>query len=182
MTKDENGIWSVTLGPLPPEIWSYNFRVQGVDVTDPSNPAIKPTPPGQAMSSFVEVPGDSSAFYDARPVPHGDVRMVLYESKPMGVSRWVWIYTPPGYDTFGLALPGTLPAARQRRSAERLGDEWPCQRHPRQPDCRSQGRADDRGDAPGACAAGRRRRSAGADSRGDRHVLGTLSHGTSSTR
>ncbi len=99
MTKDDSGIWSVTLGPLPPEIWSYNFRVQGVDVTDPSNPAIKPTPPGQAMSSFVEVPGASSSFYDSRPVPHGDVRMVLYESKPMGVTRWIWIYTPPGYDS-----------------------------------------------------------------------------------
>jgi enterochelin esterase family protein len=72
--------------------------VQGVDVTDPSNPAVKPTPPGQAMSSFVEVPGDAPAFYDTRAVPHGDVRMVLYESKAMGVARWLWIYTPPGYD------------------------------------------------------------------------------------
>ena len=50
------------------------------------------------MSSFVEVPGDSPAFYDSRAVPHGDVRMMLYESKPMGVTRWVWVYTPPGYD------------------------------------------------------------------------------------
>lgn len=98
MTKGEDGVWTATVGPLPPEIWSYNFRIQGVDVTDPSNPSIKPTPPGQAMSSFVEVPGDAPAFYDSRPVPHGDVRMMLYESKAMGVTRWVWVYTPPGYD------------------------------------------------------------------------------------
>lgn len=98
MTKGEDGIWTVTLGPLPPEIWSYNFRVQGVDVTDPANPAIKPVPPGFPMSSFVEVPGDTAAFYDAKPVPHGEVRMVLYESKTMGVARWLWIYTPPDYD------------------------------------------------------------------------------------
>lgn len=98
MTKDAEGLWTATLGPLPPEIWGYNFRVQGVDVTDPSNPAIKPTPPGQAMSSFVEVSGDAPAFYDSKAVPHGDVRMVLYESKAMGVTRWLWIYTPPGYD------------------------------------------------------------------------------------
>ena len=57
MTKGEDGVWTATIGPLPPEIWSYNFRIQGVDVTDPSNPAIKPTPPGQAMSSFVERAG-----------------------------------------------------------------------------------------------------------------------------
>jgi enterochelin esterase-like enzyme len=98
MAKGENGVWTATLGPLPPEIWSYNFRIQGIDLVDPSNPAIKPVPPGFAMSSFVEVPGDTPAFYDSRPVPHGEVRMVLYESRTMGVTRWVWIYTPPDYD------------------------------------------------------------------------------------
>ena len=98
MTKGEDGVWTATLGPLPPEIWIYNFRIQGIDVADPSNPAIKPVPPGFAMSSFVEVPGETPAFYDSRPVPHGEARMVLYESKPMGVTRWLWIYTPPNYD------------------------------------------------------------------------------------
>src|ERR1700722_17010447 len=28
MAKDESGIWTITVGPLPPEIWIYNFRVQ----------------------------------------------------------------------------------------------------------------------------------------------------------
>jgi enterochelin esterase-like enzyme len=105
MTKGEDGIWTATLGPLPPEIWIYNFRVQGVDVPDPSNPAIKPVPPGFAMSSFVEVPGDAPAFYDSRPVPHGEIRMVLYESKTMGVTRWIWIYTPPNYDRGSAKYP-----------------------------------------------------------------------------
>jgi enterochelin esterase family protein len=105
MTKDENGVWTATLGPLPPEIWSYNFRIQGVSVPDPSNPAIKPTPPGETMSSFVEVPGDEPAFYDSRAVPHGDVRMMLYESKAMGVTRWLWVYTPPGYDAARAKYP-----------------------------------------------------------------------------
>jgi enterochelin esterase-like enzyme len=105
MTKGEDGIWTTTVGPLPPEIWIYNFRVEGVDVVDPSNPAIKPTPPGLPMASFVEVPGDEPAFYDSRPVPHGQVRMLLYESKAMGVTRWLWIYTPPGYDHSSAKYP-----------------------------------------------------------------------------
>jgi len=105
MEKDESGIWTITVGPLPPEIWIYNFRVHGVDVTDPSNPAIKPTPPGQAMSSFVQVPGEGPAFYDSRPVPHGEVRMRLYESQAMGVTRWLWIYTPPNYDKTSAKFP-----------------------------------------------------------------------------
>jgi enterochelin esterase-like enzyme len=105
MTKAEDGVWTTTVGPLPPEIWIYNFRVHGVDVADPSNPAIKPTPPGATMSSLVEIPGDTPAFYDSAAVPHGEVRMVLYESKPMGVTRWLWVYTPPGYDRSGQRYP-----------------------------------------------------------------------------
>jgi enterochelin esterase family protein len=105
MTKEADGVWTATIGPLPPEIWSYNFRLDGVEVTDPSNPAVKPTPPGESMSSFVEVPGDSPAFYDSRPVPHGQVRMMLYESKSMGVTRTAWVYTPPGYDKASSKYP-----------------------------------------------------------------------------
>jgi enterochelin esterase family protein len=57
------------------------------------------------MASFVEVPGGGAAFYDSRPVPHGEVRMLPYESQAMGVTRWVWIYTPPGYDRTSTKYP-----------------------------------------------------------------------------
>lgn len=99
MSKDESGIWTLTTAPLKPEIWIYNFRVDGVDVLDPSNPAIKPVPPGQLISNFVEVPGDSPFDYDSQTVPHGEVRMMLYESRAMSFTRTLWVYTPPGYDT-----------------------------------------------------------------------------------
>ena len=98
MAKGGDGVWTITVGPLPPEIWSYNFRLDGVEVPDPSNPSIKPVPPGFPIASFVEVPEATPAFYDSRAVPHGDVRIVLYDSKAMGVTRFLWIYTPPGYD------------------------------------------------------------------------------------
>src|ERR1019366_4254712 len=71
MTKGSDGVWSVTIGPLPPEIWIYNFRVGGVDFPDPANISVMPRAAGTAVSSFVEVPGDGAAFYDSRPVPHG---------------------------------------------------------------------------------------------------------------
>ena len=99
MTKGSDGVWSITVGPLTPEIWIYNFRVQGVDLPDPSNISIMPRAAGTgAVSSFVEVPGNTPAFFDARAVPHGEVRTVLYESKAMGVNRYFWVYTPPNYD------------------------------------------------------------------------------------
>lgn len=105
MSKDSDGVWSVTTPPLPPEIWIYNIRVDGVDVLDPSNPAVKPVPPGQLISNFVEVPGDSPSDYDAQAVPHGQVRMLLYESKVMGFTRSLWVYTPPGYDKAKQSYP-----------------------------------------------------------------------------
>ena len=106
MTKTSDGVWSLTIGPLPPEIWIYNFRIQGVDLPDPNNISIMPRAAGTgAISSFVEVPGDNPAFYDARPVPHGQVRMVLYESKAMGADRYFWVYTPPNYDKSNARYP-----------------------------------------------------------------------------
>ena len=105
MTRAADGVWSVTVGPLPPEIWIYNFRIQGVDFPDPANISVMPRAAGTANSSLVEVPGDGPAFYDARAVPHGEVRQVLYESKTMGVHRYLWIYTPPGYDRSSARYP-----------------------------------------------------------------------------
>ena len=58
MTKGSDGVWSLTIGPLPPEIWIYNFRVQGVDLPDPSNISLMPRAAGAAaVSSFSETPG-----------------------------------------------------------------------------------------------------------------------------
>ena len=38
------------------------------------------------------------AYYDARPVPHGEVHMVVYHSKAIGSTRHLRVYTPPGYE------------------------------------------------------------------------------------
>jgi enterochelin esterase family protein len=48
--------------------------------------------------SVVQVPGDAPQFYDVKAVPHGEVRIKPYVSKALGVSRTVWVYTPPDYD------------------------------------------------------------------------------------
>ncbi len=37
-------------------------------------------------------------FYDPQDVPHGDVRMVVYNSKATNSVRYLRVYTPPGYD------------------------------------------------------------------------------------
>jgi enterochelin esterase-like enzyme len=96
MTKDEQGIWSVKIGPLAPDVYNYQFNADGVIAMDPVNPSVKLGFGGFPPASMVEVPGDE--FDDAREVPHGSVRMETYHSKSLGVPRTAWIYTPPGYD------------------------------------------------------------------------------------
>ncbi|MEP6914561.1 MAG: alpha/beta hydrolase-fold protein, partial [Acidobacteriota bacterium] len=98
LTKGENGIWSVTVGPLAPDIYTYSFNVDGVVALDPRNVNTKYGYGGFGPVSIVEVPGDGPQFYDVKNVPHGEVRIRPYVSKALGVSRTVWIYTPPGYD------------------------------------------------------------------------------------
>jgi len=98
LEKDANGLWSVTVGPVEPEIYSYNFMIDGVRAIDPANPGVKTGSMGDTIQSVLEVHGDGPAFYDGQPVPHGEVRMHWYDSKSLGSLRRLNVYVPPGYD------------------------------------------------------------------------------------
>ena len=95
-TKGEDGIWTLTVGPLRPDIYAYHFNVDGVQIADPSNTyaAFTAMPP----YSQLVVHGDGPAFYDARNVPHGTVTRHVYHSDVTGGERELYVYTPPGYD------------------------------------------------------------------------------------
>jgi enterochelin esterase-like enzyme len=106
LTKDANGVWSVTVGPLEPEIYDYYFNVDGANLGDPQNRYIRSPGSSIIAGSQVEVPGNGLAYYDAKPVPHGQVRMFLYESKTIGgAEKYMWVYTPPGYDNSTTRYP-----------------------------------------------------------------------------
>jgi len=98
LTKDDAGVWSVTVGPLAPDIYTYAFAVDGVTALDPLNANTKYGYGRFGAVSVVQVPGDGPQFYDVKPVPHGEVRIRPYVSKATGLSRTVWVYTPPDYD------------------------------------------------------------------------------------
>ena len=98
MTRGANGVWTVSIGPLAPDIYTYAFNVDGAVALDPQNTNTKLGYGQFGAVSVVEVPGDVAQFYDAKPVPHGEVRIRPYESKTLGLSRTMWVYTPPGYD------------------------------------------------------------------------------------
>lgn len=98
LQKDATGMWSVTIGPIAPEIYYYNFTIDGVRTIDPGNPAVKTGSTVSTISSVLEVRGSTPAFYDPQPVPHGEIRTHWYESKSLGAIRRLTVYTPPGYD------------------------------------------------------------------------------------
>jgi enterochelin esterase-like enzyme len=94
MKKDPNGVWEVTLGPIGPGAYRYNFSVGGVPVIDPRNPATSES--NTNVWSLVVVPG--SEFMDTKDVPHGAVAEVTYFSKSLNRFRRMHVYTPPGYE------------------------------------------------------------------------------------
>jgi enterochelin esterase family protein len=96
MTKDTNGVWSVTVGPIDPGVWEYSFQIDGVSMIDPGNPAIKPM--REPRTSILHLPGQPPLLHDFRDVPHGVVRQHAYRSQALGRLRNLAVYTPPGYD------------------------------------------------------------------------------------
>lgn len=95
MTKDSLGVWSLTLGPVKPDIYPYNFIVDGTSVADPRNSATFPNEGFQ--SSLVEITGSSPLVHTLQNVPHGTVSYRYYNSPELG-PRPVVVYTPPGYE------------------------------------------------------------------------------------
>jgi enterochelin esterase-like enzyme len=97
MTRDGEGVWSVTIGPLDPTVYIYTFNVDGVTMADPVNPNIKLR--ARTSASMVEVPVTPPAIWEARDVPHGTVQINWQKSAAInGETRWIWVYTPPGYE------------------------------------------------------------------------------------
>jgi enterochelin esterase-like enzyme len=95
MRRQPDGAWSLTVGPLPPDLYLYAFEVDGVRVPDPLNRFVKNGYPG--MSSLLEVPG--AGFLSIRSVPHGTVHIHTYASRAESSPRRLHVYTPPGYDS-----------------------------------------------------------------------------------
>jgi enterochelin esterase-like enzyme len=97
LSKDADGIWSTTIGPLRPELYSYAFLVDGLRIADPGNPNLKPM--RSPTTSFLEIPGDPPLLHElVRDVPRGAVTVHDYYSDETRAWRRVHIYTPPGYE------------------------------------------------------------------------------------
>ena len=104
LEKGDNGVWSLTVGPLPPGFYTYGYAIDGgLRMPDPSNPNLELRRWG-ATSSFL-IPGHDRAPIDERKVPHGTIHVNFYDSPNLNTQRMVYVYTPPGYETGKQKLP-----------------------------------------------------------------------------
>ena len=103
LAKADNGVWSVTLPPITPDLYSYDFTVDGVKTFDPKNVQFKEGENG--LSNLFFIPGKESDYCAIKPVPHGTVETVWFTSNVMQNVGRFHLYTPPGYEKMKDKLP-----------------------------------------------------------------------------
>ncbi|WP_288371886.1 esterase [uncultured Algoriphagus sp.] len=103
LTKGENGVWSVTVDPLPSSMYHYNFFIDGVAAIDITNPhALRD---GTRYASLLMVPGEEAEVFQLNDTPHGNISQVWYPSPTLGTDRRMYVYTPPGYNSSAESYP-----------------------------------------------------------------------------
>lgn len=95
-----NGVWSFTVPNVVPGVYRYHFVVDGVAVYDPKAPA---TVEGTALA-MVAPKGDEFFAYRTD-VPHGAVAVRSYQSRTLGCTRTMRVWTPAGYEKSTQKLP-----------------------------------------------------------------------------
>lgn len=96
MNRDANGRWTFTTSALKPDVYRYNYIVDGVKVLDVNN--VHMMRDVATVMNLLIVPGEQSDLYTVHDVPHGTVSAVWYNSPTLGTDRRMTIYTPPGYE------------------------------------------------------------------------------------
>ena len=100
----KDSVFEVKVGPIPSDMYEYDIVLDGIPVLDPLNKAV--TRDGAYIQSRLLVPGGLGDIIDVKPVPHGDLKAVWYDSPTVGTSqRRMFIYTPPNYNKSNKKYP-----------------------------------------------------------------------------
>ena len=99
MTKQDNGVWTVTTTPLNPELYSYSLTVDGQRIVDPSNSYVN-RDINTLSNIFIVTTSmvDKGHLYSVNDVPHGTMSRVWYDSPTLGQQRRMTVYLPAAYD------------------------------------------------------------------------------------
>lgn len=99
MNKDTSGIWSLTVGPVKPDIYPYFFVVDSVQLADPNNTYLFANE--RFKRSIVDISGSTALVHSLKNVPHGKISYRYYKSGTLGATRQLLVYTPPGFNPNG---------------------------------------------------------------------------------
>ena len=95
MTKQENGVWTVTTKALNPELYSYSLAVDGQRIIDPANSYVNRDIATLSNIFIVtKEKGDKGDLYEVNDVPHGTLSRVWYDSPTLGQQRRMTVYLP----------------------------------------------------------------------------------------
>lgn len=105
--KEEHGLWTFTTAPMPSDIYTYHFEVDGQKMLDPSN--VRQMRDGASYENIFLVRDDNPEsmgnLCDVQDVPHGTISKVWYDSPTLGMQRRLTVYTPAGYETTKTKYP-----------------------------------------------------------------------------
>lgn len=119
MSKESNGIWSVTIPPVSPRVYQYTFEVDGMHTVDFANPFVKAGT--SVYGSIVEVHGNTPRYDELQDVSHGEVHRLTYTSTPLRKPRNLYVYVPAQYNR---QLNRTFPVLYLRHGGGDNENSW----------------------------------------------------------
>lgn len=97
LKEGKEGLWEYTTpAPLPSELYSYSFIVDGLKTTDPNNVYLNRDV--ASLTNIFIIKGEVGNLYSVNNVPHGTVAHRWYNSPTLGIDRRLTVYTPAGYE------------------------------------------------------------------------------------
>jgi hypothetical protein len=98
LAKDAQGIWTITQGPLEPNIYQYSFLVDGARADDPSCRCMYAFGALRSTSNRFTISAQPSAAWENQNRPPGTLHHERFYSRSQQRMRAFLVYTPPGYD------------------------------------------------------------------------------------
>jgi enterochelin esterase-like enzyme len=113
LVKGDNGVWSVSVPGLEPNIYSYGFLVDGTRTPDPACRCTFSSA-GRFVDSVLRIRGTRPEPWEPQNHPPGTLHHERFLSARQKQLRRMVVYTPPGYEQAGsrrypvlVLLPGT---------------------------------------------------------------------------
>jgi enterochelin esterase family protein len=107
-SKNDQGVWTATAGPLEPGLYQYAFLVDAVRSADPVCRCSFVSGGGRFSSSRLTISGDKPSVWENQNRAPGTLHYESFFSKVQQRTRRFVVYTPPGYASSSRLYPVTV--------------------------------------------------------------------------